>query len=556
MSVEKIEKVERRVSSRTTPSKFKRPAAIVEDGSIEHEDGSSEHEDDVSCEHEDDVCCDHDDEIEDGSDNDDDNEEKLHLFDDASEEELNDEFDFEEDSLSVSDASDMFGDNDSGSGSGSDDDSGSDDASASASKSKTQKKETENEKDLLIGVNEDELPIADVVSSQKRIQKILSLLADKDRSTELSRSELISQLYRDLASYYGYSQYMVEKLMQLFPITEGIEFLEANETARPVTIRTNTLKTKRRDLAQALIARGVNLDPIEGWSSVGLQVFDSPVPIGATPEYLAGHYMLQAASSFLPVIALAPTDSGERILDMSAAPGGKSTYIAALMRNTGILFANDPSKDRCKSLAANLHRMGVQNSIVSCRDGRDFPSIIGGFDRVLLDAPCSGTGVISKDASIKMGKDESDFTRLTHLQKELILSAIDSIDPRGKGDGTLVYSTCSVTVEENEEIVQYALMKRPNVKLVSTDLEFGRPGFKSFRGKSFHPSMELTRRFYPHVNNMDGFFIAKFKKFKNLSIINDADNNDSINVSVSVSSNDKDKKKKQQKRSKKEAKKK
>jgi ribosomal RNA methyltransferase Nop2 len=118
----------------------------------------------------------------------------------------------------------------------------------------------------------------------------------------------------------------MEKLFHLFQVSELLEFLEANETPRPVTIRTNTLKTRRRDLAQALINRGVNLDPIGKWSKVGLQVFDSPVPIGATPEYLAGHYMIQAASSFLPVMALAPREH-ERILDMAAAPGGKTTYI-------------------------------------------------------------------------------------------------------------------------------------------------------------------------------------------------------------------------------------
>jgi ribosomal RNA methyltransferase Nop2 len=249
------------------------------------------------------------------------------------------------------------------------------------------------------------------------------------------------------------------------------------------------------------------------WTSVGLQIFDSPVPIGATPEYMGGHYLLQSASSFLPVIAL-DAQVNERILDMSAAPGGKTTHIAAMMRNTGCLFANDASKDRLTSLIANIHRMGVRNTVVCNYDGRQFPSVIGGFDRILLDAPCSGTGVISKDPSVKTSKSESDFSKLTHIQKELILSAIDSIDANGSG-GILVYSTCSVTVEENEQVVQYALEKRLNVKLVETGLEFGKEGFVNFRGKKFHPSLSLTRRFYPHSHNMDGFFVAKFKKTTN-----------------------------------------
>lgn len=367
------------------------------------------------------------------------------------------------------------------------------------------------------------LVTADVAGAQQRIQKIVGILsnfkaysaANAQGQGGPSRSELMRQLIRDLAAYYSYSEYMVEKVSQLFPISEVIEFLEANETPRPVTIRANTLKTRRRDLAQALVARGVSLDPLDKWSPVGLQIFDSPVPVGATPEYLAGHYMLQSASSFLPVIALGAAE-GERILDMAAAPGGKSTYIAALMKNTGVLFANDPSKDRCKSLAANIHRMGVQNAVVCAHDGREFPSIIGGFDRVLLDAPCSGTGVISKDPTVKVSKSDEDFRRLTHLQKELILAAIDSCDANSKtSGGIIVYSTCSVTVEENEDVIQYALQKRPNVKLIDTSLEFGKEGFVAYRGKQFHSSMRLTRRYYPHVHNMDGFFVAKLKKLSN-----------------------------------------
>jgi 25S rRNA (cytosine2870-C5)-methyltransferase len=113
--------------------------------------------------------------------------------------------------------------------------------------------------------------------------------------------------------------------------------------------------------------------------------------------------MLQAASSFLPVIALSPQPN-ERVLDMASAPGGKTTHMAALMQNTGIIFANDATKARTKSLTANVHRLGCKNVIICSYDGREFPKVMGGFDRVLLDAPCSGTGVISKDASVKTNK--------------------------------------------------------------------------------------------------------------------------------------------------------
>lgn len=221
-------------------------------------------------------------------------------------------------------------------------------------------------------------------------------LAEEGRS----RAEYRSQMLKDICSYYGYSEFLADKLMSLFPAREAFAFFEANETPRPIVIRTNTLRTHRRELAQALINRGVQLEPVGKWSKVGLQIFESQVPLGATPEYLAGHYILQAASSFLPVMALAPQEN-ERILDMAAAPGGKTTHIAALMKNTGCVFANDANKDRAKGLIGNIHRLGVRNSIVCHYSALEFPRVMGGFDRVLLDAPCSGTGVIAKDASVK-----------------------------------------------------------------------------------------------------------------------------------------------------------
>ncbi|XP_059967750.1 probable 28S rRNA (cytosine(4447)-C(5))-methyltransferase isoform X2 [Mesoplodon densirostris] len=390
------------------------------------------------------------------------------------------------------------------------------------------KEEDEMKGDLRINVDEEEtfvLPpagemeqdaqVPDLQRVHKRIQDIVGVLRDfgTQREEGRSRSEYLQRLRKDLATYYSYGDFLLGKLMDLFPLSELVEFLEANEVPRPITLRTNTLKTRRRDLAQALINRGVNLDPLGKWSKTGLVVYDSSVPIGATPEYLAGHYMLQGASSMLPVMALAPQEH-ERILDMCCAPGGKTSYIAQLMRNTGVILANDANAERLRSVVGNLHRLGVTNTVISHYDGRQFPKVVGGFDRVLLDAPCSGTGIISKDPAVKTNKDEKDILRCAHLQKELLLSAIDSVSATSRTGGYLVYCTCSIMVEENEWVVDYALRKR-NVRLVPTGLDFGQEGFTRFRERRFHPTLRSTRRFYPHTHNVDGFFIAKFKKFSN-----------------------------------------
>ncbi|KAF5844666.1 hypothetical protein GGP41_007664 [Bipolaris sorokiniana] len=366
--------------------------------------------------------------------------------------------------------------------------------------------------------DEDGRPITNLVNQdiqllRTRLTDTIRVLDDFKNLAEegRSRAEYRASLLKDICAYYGYSEFLADKLLSLFPPREAQAFFEANETPRPIVIRTNTLRTHRRDLAQALINRGVQLEPVGKWSKVGLQIFDAQVPLGATPEYLAGHYILQAASSFLPVMALAPQEN-ERVLDMAAAPGGKTTHLAALMKNTGCIFANDANKDRAKGLIGNIHRLGARNVIVSHYSALEFPRVMSGFDRVLLDAPCSGTGVIAKDASVKTNKTEADFMKLPHLQKQLLLAAIDSVNHHSKTGGYIVYSTCSVTVEENEQVVQYALNKRPNVKLVETGLTFGKEGFTRIGGKTFHPSMKMTRRYYPHTYNVDGFFVAKFKK--------------------------------------------
>ncbi|CAH8459966.1 unnamed protein product [Schistosoma bovis] len=275
----------------------------------------------------------------------------------------------------------------------------------------------------------------------QRIRNWLYILSDfKNRApADLNRSLCVRTLISDLCSRYSYNQFLMVKLLDLFP-------------------------------KEALINRGVNLDPLEPWSKVGLVVYSSQVPLGATPEYLAGHYILQGASSMLPVIALSP-QLGERILDLCAAPGGKTTYIAQLMKNTGTIFANEINPNRAKALLGNCHRMGVTNTVICTENGRKFPNIMSNFDRVLVDAPCSGTGIIAKDPSVKTTKNNDEIRKCVELQKRLLVAAIDSC----KVGGYVVYSTCSILVEENENVVNFALRRR-KVRLEETKL-FGEKGF-------------------------------------------------------------------------------
>lgn len=359
-------------------------------------------------------------------------------------------------------------------------------------------------------LEEERMEGTDLGVMKAKIAEILAVLADfaKNPSPQMTKVHYFIELRKCYCGYFGYSEELMEYLLTLFGPRESFAFLEAMEEPRPTTIRVNTLKTRRADLAQALAERHVTLEPVDEIAKTCLKVNSTKVPVGATPEYLAGHYILQSAASLLPVLALSP-QANDRVLDVAAAPGGKTTHIAQLMKNTGLIVANDASKARTKALFYNCQRMGVQNVTITNYDGRKFPDCLKNFDRVLLDAPCTGLGIISRDATIKGRRTVLDIKKAAHLQRELLRAAID----RCKVGGYIVYSTCSISFEENEAVVAYACRKR-YVKIVDTGLNIESKAITQFRDVQLPERIKKCVRVAPHTHNLDGFFVAKLRKMR------------------------------------------
>ncbi|MFC7372120.1 16S rRNA (cytosine(967)-C(5))-methyltransferase RsmB [Fictibacillus iocasae] len=304
-----------------------------------------------------------------------------------------------------------------------------------------------------------------------------------------------------LSLQFSTPQWMIEKWSSQYGELTAARMAEANLSPAPVTARVNTLKGSIEDAIAALAAEGIQASKGE-LSEDSIVIEKGYLP--ASESYKKGWLTIQDESSMLVARALAPKP-GERVLDACAAPGGKTTHLAEQMKDNGTIYALDLHPHKIRLIQEQAQRLGLNCIKAEALDARKakekFESRF--FDRILLDVPCSGYGVIRKKPDMKWTKNESDAERLTFIQKEIVQSVV----PLLKDGGTLVYSTCTIDQSENQEMANWILE------------EFAELGYdSSFNEKmpqsvsSYITEGKAQLQILPHYFNSDGFFIAAFKK--------------------------------------------
>jgi 16S rRNA (cytosine967-C5)-methyltransferase len=319
---------------------------------------------------------------------------------------------------------------------------------------------------------------------------------------------------RYISVVLSHPEWMVERWIKRYGIKEAIELCQANLKVPPTTIRVNTLKLKREELIRQLSEEGLYVKET-AWSPDGIEVVEKLKKRLAPLDPDDPRYYIQDEASQLIPRLLSPV-SGETVLDACAAPGGKTTHIAQLMENTGLIVAMDKHTSRLKPLKDALKRFKVGIVETTVGDGTRplrfqpslFPERSGvlsvpkeGFDAVLIDAPCSGLGVLRRTPDIKLKRSEGDIKELARLQKRLL----DNVSKYVKRGGRVVYSACTFEPEETDEIVEGFLKTNK--------------GFTPEDGGGFLPagckklfSKDGYLRTYPHRHFMDGFFAARIRR--------------------------------------------
>lgn len=300
-----------------------------------------------------------------------------------------------------------------------------------------------------------------------------------------------------------------QRYRQLLGSDEEYErFLQHSLSYLNKSVRVNTLKAAVADVKKRLENQGFTLYPVP-WCSEGFWVKGSRTDFGNLVEHTLGYFYIQEAASMIPAVVLNP-QPGEAVLDMCASPGSKTTQMAAMMENKGIIVANDITGDRMKPLGINLQRVGALNVVESQARGQQLMRLATRFDRILVDAPCSGTGTIRKSPETLKIWNPLMVKRLASQQKTLIDTGFSLL----KHGGTLVYSTCSVEPEENEGVVDWLLQKYPGTATIEEiKLNINRSNTAlSFEKSQYSSEIKKCLRIWPQDNNTEGFFVAKVLK--------------------------------------------
>ncbi len=284
------------------------------------------------------------------------------------------------------------------------------------------------------------------------------------------------------------------------------EFIAACKRPLRRSIRVNTLKISVSDFLTRAETKGWILTPVP-WCATGFWIErheTDKTPLGNTSEHMAGLFYIQEASSMMPVTALLSEEDDlfKAVLDVAAAPGSKTTQLAAAMNNDGILVANEFSASRIKGLYSNVQRCGVKNVALTNFDGRVFGGWLPEqFDAILLDAPCSGEGTIRKDPDAMNNWSRSSVLDIAETQKDLIESAFHALKP----GGVLVYSTCTLNLEENQQVCHHLKDKfEDNVEFERLD--------NLFHNAQSAVTEDGFLHIYPQIFDSEGFFVARIRK--------------------------------------------
>ncbi|ADD08917.1 RsmB/NOP family class I SAM-dependent RNA methyltransferase [Candidatus Aciduliprofundum boonei] len=296
----------------------------------------------------------------------------------------------------------------------------------------------------------------------------------------------------------------IEYFMQYSEIIPNFDaFMESLDKPQPYWMRVNTLKIREEELIERLENKGFKLEKYKNLNAY--RIIDMPVKHpGATIEHSLGYYYIQDLSSMAPVLALNP-QRGEKILDMAAAPGSKTTMLAELMRE-GTIVANDINFNRLKSLGGNLERLGITNVLITKKDAKKGNFGIK-FNKILLDAPCSGEGTVRKNPWGFRVVGDREHKMLARNQKIMLKNASRHVN----NGGIIVYSTCTFNPWENEGVVKYGI---ETLSLEPVYFDIPIPHFKGVEewGGEKYEYGEYYKRIYPHLEDTGGMFIAVLKK--------------------------------------------